>query len=247
MEKATIGARFLALLIDSFCISLLCSPLSMVSMQLYALTSSFAVFFYYALCEGSSGSATIGKRCMGLKVVDMQGQPLTMSKSFVRAIGRLLSGAIVCIGFFMAFSDPNGRTLHDKMADTMVVRAASAPYVAPTPVAPTPIVQGTPWVIGIQGQFAGQSFPVSAQGILIGRDATVCNIVFHSSAPGLSRNHCKLQFTPQTNMFVLYDLGSSYGTFTANGGRISQGQPVALHNGDSFYLGVPENLFQVAL
>ena len=113
--------------------------------------------------------------------------------------------------------------------------------------APPPPVGINPKLIGVVGQFAGRSYPIRPNGIMMGRDAASCEFVFSESAQGISRNHCKVEFNPQTTMFVLYDLGSSCGTFLANGVKVQQGQPVALRPGDSFYLASQGNLFRVSL
>ena len=104
-----------------------------------------------------------------------------------------------------------------------------------------------PQIIGISGQYAGRSFPVAPQGLLIGKDPSSCDLILPDGPNGISRNHCKLQFNPQTQMFILYDLGSTYGTFLGNGARVPQGQPAALRVGDEFFLGSRANVFRVAL
>ena len=104
-----------------------------------------------------------------------------------------------------------------------------------------------PQIIGISGQFAGQAFPVSTHGVMLGRDPASCDFVFPANAKGISRNHCKLQFNPQTQMFVLYDLGSSFGTYLGSGIQVPQGQPAALCAGDEFYLATRANVFRVSL
>lgn len=50
---------------------------------------------------------------------------------------------------------------------------------------------------------------------------------------------------PEPLKVVLYDLGSSYGTFLGNGLRVPQGQPAALRTGDEFYLASRGNVFRV--
>ena len=52
---------------------------------------------------------------------------------------------------------------------------------------------------------------------------------------------------PQTGMFVLYDLGSSYGTFLGTGTRVLQGQPIALRPREQFYLADRGCMFMVNL
>ena len=48
-------------------------------------------------------------------------------------------------------------------------------------------------------------------------------------------------------MFVLYDLGSSFGTYLGSGIQVPQGQPAALRAGDEFYLATRANVFRVSL
>ena len=105
----------------------------------------------------------------------------------------------------------------------------------------------SPRIIGISGQYAGRAIPIASQGSMLGTDAASCDFAFPHGTPGISRNHCKIQFNPQTQMFILYDLGSSYGTFLGNGSRVTQGQPVALRSGDDFYMASRAMLFRVSI
>lgn len=195
--------------------------------------------------------ATLGKRICGLIVVDEQGIPIGPGKAFLRSLCRLLSGLILCIGYIIGLADPEGKALHDKLAGTFVANRVQAmppmPQPIPQPERRPPVMQINPQLIGVAGLFAGKSFPIRPQGIMMGRDSAACDFVFPDHAQGISRNHCKIQFNPQTQMFVLYDLGSSYGTFLGNGVRVPQGQPMALRPGDEFYLASRANLFRVSL
>jgi pSer/pThr/pTyr-binding forkhead associated (FHA) protein len=159
------------------------------------------------------------------------------------------------IGLF----DEEGKTLHDRIAGTRVITKASlgqpnyASYgnqgVQQRPAQPTPQQAAgvQPKLIGVAGRYAGQAYLIGPQGLMMGRDQSACEFVFDNSTNGISRTHCKVQFNPQTGMFVLYDLGSSYGTFLANGTRVPQGQPMALRPGDQFYLADRGCMFMVNL
>ena len=46
-------------------------------------------------------------------------------------------------------------------------------------------------------------------------------------------------------MFIINDLGSTYGTYLMNGMRIPSGQPAALRPGERFYAGSQANVFEV--
>lgn len=254
-QKGSIGARIGALFLDGLIISVILAVALVISSGLYFILSLIGTVLYYGFCEGSSLHASLGKRMCGLIVVDKAGMPFGYSTSFLRALCRLLSGVCLGVGFLMGLFDPNGAALHDRIAGTFVASRAAAqpapmPQPAAAPVQPQ-IEKGVssmnPQIIGISGQFAGRAFPVSSQGTMMGRDPASCDFVFPDGAQGISRNHCKIQFNPQTQMFILYDLGSSYGTFQGNGMRIPQGQPAALRVGDEFFLGSRANVFRVSL
>jgi len=79
-------------------------------------------WFYVAGLESSSAQATVGKRWMGIKVTDAYGERI----SFLRATGRYAAkyvSALPCfLGFVMALFSSRGMALHDRLADTRVVR-----------------------------------------------------------------------------------------------------------------------------
>lgn len=252
-QKASTGARIGAFFLDNIILNVIAGLIAWVSWPLYLVALPFLSLLYFGLCEGSSMSASLGKRICGLIVVDEDGLPLTYSTAFLRSLGRVISGVCLGIGFLMGLFDADGKTLHDRMAHTFVASSKET-YRQPGPTpgpAPADLRKGNnamaPQIIGIAGQFAGRSFPVAPQGVMLGTDPASCDFVFPHGSPGISRNHCKLQYNPQTQMFILYDLGSSYGTFLGNGTRVFQGQPMALRPGDDFYLAARSTLFRVSL
>ena len=251
MQKASMGARIGALLLDGLFINIIASFLAFISFHLYAIFVVFGTFLYYGICEGSSMSATLGKKICGIIVLDENGNKLSSSQGFLRSLCRILSGIILGIGYLLALFDDENRALHDKLAKTFVAKelpVAQQPQVPnQAPVQRSIPMSVNPQIIGVAGQFAGKSFQISQQGILMGRDSASCEFAFPDNAQGISRNHCRIMFNPQTQMFVLYDLGSSYGTFLATGAKVPQGQPVALRPGDEFYLASRANTFRVSL
>ncbi len=76
---------------------------------------------YYAGMESSAAQATLGKRLIGIKVVDAQGRRL----SFMHALGRwvaAITGYITLyIGFLLAAFTEKKQALHDLIASTYVV------------------------------------------------------------------------------------------------------------------------------
>jgi uncharacterized RDD family membrane protein YckC len=64
---------------------------------------------------------TPGHRAMGLRVVSVDGSPLTFGQAIVRYIGYWVSAIPVGLGFLWVF-EPEKQGWHDKMAGTCVVR-----------------------------------------------------------------------------------------------------------------------------
>lgn len=127
---------------------------------------------------------------------------------------------------------------------TPVPAAAAGAYVNPVQ-SQTPVRQGpSAFVRGVKGHFAGKSFNIS--GILVfGRNNSKCSVAFPLDAPGISGTHCEVAF--ESGVAYLKDLGSSYGTFLANGTKLTANQPVRMNNGDVFYLAGEENSFEVRI
>lgn len=245
MKKASMGARIGALILDSLFLDFINLFLILYNPYSLFLVSPFVTFLYFGICEGSSMSASLGKKICGLVVVDEEGNKLSSAKGFTRSICRLVSGLILGIGYLIALFDVDNKALHDKMAGTFVADATSL-KVESVMAHPTN-KQQKPCVISIAGPFAGKAFPVTEQGITFGRDRNLCDVVYSENTKGISRIHCKVLYNTQTNMFILYDMGSTYGTFLENGKRITQDQPMALRVGEGFYLASNINLFRTNL
>lgn len=257
------GKRIAAYIMDSIILSLLYYfPLVMFGILGYIINLLIMVL-YFGLLEGGSKSGTFGKQVMKIVVVDKNGMPLDYSKGFIRAICKCVSYGIV-IGPVIGLFAENGRALHDMMAGTFVADGENQQFAAYNhPANNTQPLVGNPQItqpiensvrqsasiIGVRGSFAGKSFPVSVNGIIMGRDQTACDFVFpdNQMGAGISRVHCKIQYNYQTRMFVLHDLGSSYGTFLGNGIRVVQGQPAALRPGEEFYLADANTTFRTVI
>lgn len=99
---------------------------------------------------------------------------------------------------------------------------------------------------GVTGEFAGQSFDLLKDKVIIGRDPAVCNIVFDKNAPGISGRHCQVNYDQNEGVFIITDLGSSYGTFLGNGKKLTANVPEKMSAGDTFYLCDSANRFVVS-
>ena len=78
-------------------------------------------WLYFAGMESSSNMGTIGKIIVGIKVVDEQGERISFLNATGRYFAKIISTAILFIGFIMAAYDVNRQALHDKLAKTFVI------------------------------------------------------------------------------------------------------------------------------
>lgn len=80
------------------------------------------IALYYILTTASKMQGTVGKKIMGLKVVDLNGNRLTFGRATGRYFATILSGMIFNIGYLMAAFTEKKQTLHDMIASTLVVK-----------------------------------------------------------------------------------------------------------------------------
>ena len=79
-------------------------------------------FVYYVLFTGSVGQ-TPGKMALRIKVVNRDGSQLSYGRAAFREIpAKFISGIIFCIGYLMVAFDDQKQGLHDRMANTYVIK-----------------------------------------------------------------------------------------------------------------------------
>ena len=86
---------------------------------------SYVIFLYWILMEASIWQASVGKRMMGLKVVNSEGDKPSWPEAAARNVLKVLSGVILFIGFFMAGWTDKKQALHDKISGMLVVKESS--------------------------------------------------------------------------------------------------------------------------
>ncbi len=93
--------------------------LAILGLYLIAIVGAW---LYEALMESSRWQATLGKRALGLRVVDLEGRHISFGRATGRHFAKILSGMILNIGFLMAGFTSKKQALHDMIAGTLVVR-----------------------------------------------------------------------------------------------------------------------------
>ena len=88
---------------------------------------------------------------------------------------------------------------------------------------------------GVEGPYAGYDIPVPAAGMLLGRDPSVCHLIFQEDLD-VSRYHCRVSYSRRTGFFVVTDLNSQNGVFNEQGKRLTPGGKLVLAPGQKFML-----------
>jgi uncharacterized RDD family membrane protein YckC len=116
--------RFAAALLDGFILIIPTYILQYMMDNISSYMVSILInWLYSAFLESSENQATLGKRALGLKVTDMNGQRISFANASGRFFGKYVSAIILCIGYLMMLCDDKKQTLHDKMAGTLVVKS----------------------------------------------------------------------------------------------------------------------------
>lgn len=87
--------------------------------------TAMALLIYWILMESSRYQGSIGKMCMGVRVINKRGGRVTIPNAIGRNLAKILSFIPLLGGFLMAAFTRKKQALHDILADCFVVRANS--------------------------------------------------------------------------------------------------------------------------
>jgi uncharacterized RDD family membrane protein YckC len=97
--------------------------LALVGQAIMAVVSGAFVLGYFTWTEARDG-ASLGKRALDLRVVRVDGQPLTQRDALLRNLAKISPPFLVFDGLLMLLAWPQEkRRASDRIAGTMVVRA----------------------------------------------------------------------------------------------------------------------------
>jgi uncharacterized RDD family membrane protein YckC len=100
------------------------NDLTWIIFGLLILAAVVGIVLYYALLEGGASGQTVGKRVLGIRVVDkLTGGPIGTGRGFGRWFAQLLSGLVCFVGYLWMLWNPDSQTWHDIIVDSYVVKA----------------------------------------------------------------------------------------------------------------------------
>ncbi len=144
---ASLSRRFIAMLLDGFIVSIFLGVLAVLlhvpflTYEHSPINGMGAVLhiLYMGFSLASKHQATYGKRLVGIYVVGTDGQPLTLGRALWRGFGFYVSGIGLAFGFLLALFTAKKQTLHDFMADSVVLLHPNR-LPPPTDQDPNPII-----------------------------------------------------------------------------------------------------------
>ncbi len=119
---ASWGTRALGLLVDYLPILILAvlTTFSDVLGYLIGLIGFVYFYFYLGYLDGTTGQ-TPGKRLMGTRVVNQQGELIGSGAGIGRKFAHIVDSLVCFIGWFLPLFDQKRQTIADKMLSTYVV------------------------------------------------------------------------------------------------------------------------------
>lgn len=126
LQYVGVGTRFLAALIDGIIIGIVAAILNVVLGAQQAsisgsLTGVLAILYFIAM-EATQG-ATVGKMALGLRVVKLDGSPISWGDSIIRNLLRIIDGILAyLVGAIFIWTSPRKQRLGDRLAHTVVIK-----------------------------------------------------------------------------------------------------------------------------
>jgi len=129
--RASFGMRLGAALIDGIGLGIVGVVLRVILGTPGAGLNLLLGIAYYGYFEGSASGQTVGKRIVGIRVIDFAGGgPIGTGRAILRYIAKFISAIACLLGFFWMLWDSEKQTWHDKIANCVVVPVSSYPVAA---------------------------------------------------------------------------------------------------------------------
>jgi uncharacterized RDD family membrane protein YckC len=126
--RAGFGRRLVAAIIDGILLGVVGGIFYAISRSLGYVIQILVTVAYLTYLEGSPSGQTVGKKAMGIRVIDFRtGGSIGYGRAFIRWIGRYVSAIPCLLGYFWMLWDKEKQTWHDKFANDVVVPESAYP------------------------------------------------------------------------------------------------------------------------
>lgn len=123
MPLASIGSRFIALIIDVLLLGLVGGALTSVTGPIGPIASVLLGIGYQWYFLTQHDGQTPGKMLLDIRVIKADGSPLTGPDAAIRYVGYTINSLVFFVGWFWALFDNQRRGWHDLFTKTLVVKA----------------------------------------------------------------------------------------------------------------------------
>lgn len=79
-------------------------------------------WLYFSLMESSNKQATLGKQALGIKVININGKPISFERATGRYFAKFISNSSLLVGYIMAAFTQKKQSLHDLIAKILVIK-----------------------------------------------------------------------------------------------------------------------------
>ncbi len=127
--RAGFWARLGAQILDSLIVAVPAVLFFVLFSQGLAYVLTIVVSFGYTIYfEGGPTGQTLGKRALGIRVIDFAtGGPLGYGRALLRAVVEIFSGWVLYLGYLWMLWDREKQTWHDHAANSVVVPVDAYP------------------------------------------------------------------------------------------------------------------------
>ena len=130
--RASFGRRLVAVLVDGIVLLVIYGILfAIFGENAAAGLNLVAGILYYTLLEGGASGQTLGKKALGIRVIDFSsGGSIGYGRAAIRYLGRIVSSLACLLGYLWMLWDKEKQTWHDKFATSVVVPESYYPVSA---------------------------------------------------------------------------------------------------------------------
>ncbi|PIR62407.1 MAG: hypothetical protein COU65_03565 [Candidatus Pacebacteria bacterium CG10_big_fil_rev_8_21_14_0_10_42_12] len=155
LEYAGFGRRFLAYFVDALIIFIITAVIQTsmgnnpflalqnvnsleevqqmqktTSTSLSSMMALLAALAYFMIFYVNYDGATPGKKLMAIKLVRDDGSKVTYPVVFIRYLATFVSAITLGVGYLWMLWDKKNQTIHDKLANTVVIKTKAKPKIA---------------------------------------------------------------------------------------------------------------------
>ena len=130
--RASFGRRLVAVLVDGVLLGVVYFILvAIFGENAAAGLNLIAGIAYYTLLEGGAAGQTLGKKLLGIRVIDFSsGGSIGYGRAALRYVGRIVSSIPCLLGYLWMLWDKEKQTWHDKFATSVVVPESYYPITS---------------------------------------------------------------------------------------------------------------------